>query len=205
MSFPFLPGGLLLPAPPQIPQIPQIPAPALPPLSLLLVTPWLPVRIPEPGAGREPGAAGAQAVSPALPKSSAESFKEPLALIPDSSFPTIFTGEDSSAELSCSAASFFPREIIPSVIPADFCHISGPVPPQKKPFLTGISAALPLSPASVNPDGCNPLGFVAFATSCPFLSHPRSALSQQQPQGSTQSFVLSIPWAWNPRELSQPR
>lgn len=49
-------------------------------------------------AGKEPGAAGAQSVSP---KSSAESFKEPLALIPDSSSPKKkknFTGEDSSAE-----------------------------------------------------------------------------------------------------------
>lgn len=129
---------------PKSQQIPAAPAPPLLhpsplPWKRLLVTPWLPVRIPERGAGREPGAAGAQAVGPALPKSSAESFKEPLALIPDTSTPKIFTGEDSSADpaarLLPQPLFFFPREITPALIPADFCHLSGSCCPKSPPLL----------------------------------------------------------------------
>lgn len=83
--------------------------------------------------------------------------------------------------LGCSRSLFFfPREIAPSAIPADSCHLSGPCCPKSLSLTllpTGISAPLPPGPASVNPDGCDPSGFVAFANSCPFLSHPSSALS----------------------------
>lgn len=128
---------------PKSQQIPAAPAPPLLhpsplPWKRLLVTPWLPVRIPERGAGREPGAAGAQAVGPALPKSSAESFKEPLALIPDTSTPKIFTGEDSSADpaarLLPQPLFFFQEKSLPLLFQLISATFQAPAAPKALPY-----------------------------------------------------------------------
>lgn len=179
------------------PKTPPAPAPPLPhpsqlPQKLLLLTPWLPVRIP--GLEKSQGLLELKLSALLSPNPLQNPSKNPLHSSLTVPPPKKFHWGKiplQSQQLSCSCSFFFPREIIPSAIPADFCHISGPCSP-KKHFPTGLSAPLPPSPACVSPDGCNPPGFVAFVPSCPIPPQvsPGDPLNPFSSRPTTPSFLL---------------